>query len=97
METLERAHRELLALDADARARFVEARLVEWIGSLRPPDAEQFDGSRRISELGVDSLDLVDVKFELDQLIGTELDIALFVTNPTIRELAQASLRAVGL
>ena len=89
--------RELLAMDAAARAGFVEARLVAWIAALRPPGAGPFDGSTRLSDLGVDSLDLVDVKFELDQLIGLELDIELFVRNPTLRELAQDSLRAGGL
>jgi acyl carrier protein len=91
------AHQELLKLDANARSQFVEARLVACIGSVRPPRAEPFDGSTRLSDLGLDSLQLVDVKFELDHLIGMELDIDLFLSNPTVRELAQQSLRAGGL
>ncbi len=91
------AHQELLDMDADARVQFVEARLVACISSVRPPRAEPFDGSTRLSDLGLDSLQLVDVKFELDQLIGMELDVELFLSNPTVRELAQESLRAGGL
>jgi acyl carrier protein len=96
-DSAELGHQELLDMDAAARVQFVEARLVACIGSVRPAGAEPFDGSTRLSDLGLDSLQLVDLKFELDQLVGMELDIGLFVTNPALRELAQASLRACGL
>lgn len=97
MDSPSTAHQELLATAADSRARFVEARLVGWIAAARSPDAPPFDGSVRLSDLGVDSLQLVDIKFELDQLVGTELDIGLFIKNPTLRELTQESLRVSGL
>lgn len=91
------ADRELLGTAPEARAQFVEARLVAWIAAARPPGAPGFDGSVRLSDLGVDSLQLVDIKFELDQLVGQELDVDLFIKNPTLRELAQDSLRVSGL
>lgn len=98
------AHQELLTIEAGAREQFVESRLVAWIVAARSHDAQaadksprSFDGSTRISDLGIDSLQLVDIKFELDELVGQELDVGLFVRNPTIRELAQESLRACGL
>jgi acyl carrier protein len=97
MDSPSTAHQELLRIAADSRARFVEARLVGWIAAARAPDAPPFDGLVQLSDLGVDSLQLVDIKFELDQLVGTELDIGLFIKNPTLRELAQGSLRASGL
>ncbi len=97
MDTSSTTHRELLGVAADARIQFVETRLVGWIAAARPADAPPFDGSMRLSDLGVDSLQLVDIKFELDQLVGYELDVSLFIKNPTLRELAQESLRVSGL
>lgn len=99
------AHQELLAIEPDARVQFVESRLVAWIDAARSQEAQpsdespsrQIDGSTPLSELGVDSLQLVDIKFELDELVGRELDVGLFIRNPTIRELAQESLRACNL
>jgi len=90
-------HQELLALDAGARVAFVESHLVRWIAAARSPEGQPLDASTRLSDLGIDSLQLVDIKFELDQLVGTELDVSLFIKNPTVRELAQEVLRANGL
>lgn len=99
------AHQELLAIEAGARVQFVESRLIACVVAARSNDAQAsykpparpFDGSTRISDLGIDSLQLVDIKFELDELVGQELDVGLFIRNPTIRELAQESLQACGL
>ena len=81
----------------DSRVQFVEECIIGWIAAARSADAAPFDGSVRLSDLGVDSLQLVDIKFELDQMVGQELDIGLFIKNPTLRELAQESLRVCGL
>jgi acyl carrier protein len=91
------AHRELLAIEVGSRANFVESRLVAWITAARSPEAPPFDAATQISDLGIDSLQLVDIKFELDDMLGKELDVALFISNPTIRELARESLRVCGL
>jgi acyl carrier protein len=99
------AHQELLAMDAGSRVEHVESRLVSWIGAARLADARSLeeptipplDSSARLSDLGIDSLQLVDIKFELDELVGKELDVGVFIRNPTIRELAQESLRVCGL
>ena len=99
------AHQELLAMGAGSRAEFVESRLLAWIGAARSAEGEPidkstarlFDGATHLSDLGIDSLQLVDIKFELDELVGRELDVSLFIRNPTIRELAQECLRACGL
>jgi len=47
-----------------------------------------FDGNTRLADLAIDSIQLVELKFVLDQLVGKELDVNLFITNPTVHELA---------
>jgi hypothetical protein len=92
-----KAHQELVGMDPTARVQFVESRLIAWIGAARETVDEPFDGSSRLSDLGVDSLKMVDIKFELDQLVGMELDASLFICNPTVHELAKESLSSSGL
>jgi hypothetical protein len=107
------AHQQLLAMEAGSRVAFVESRLLAWIAAARSAEGEPFDkstarpfdkstarpfdGATHLSDLGIDSLQLVDIKFELDELVGRELDVSLFIRNPTIGELARECLRACGL
>jgi acyl carrier protein len=89
-------HHDLLSVSADERVRLVESYLLASIRALRPGDAP-FDASTRLADLAIDSIQVVELKFGLDQLIGRELDVDVIISNPTIRELAETSLRASGL
>ena len=90
-------HDDLQSANPDERAQLLENYLVGAIAALRPPDAPGIDSSARLADLGIDSLQVVELKFGLDQLLGEESDVAIIIANPTIRELAQNSLRAAGL
>ena len=90
-------HQDLLDAAAAERVPLVESFLVASLSALRPPDAGAIDASARLADLGVDSLQVVELKFALDQLIGTELDVGIIIENPTIHELAGKSLSACGL
>lgn len=88
---------QLAGAPAAERVRLVEAYLVASIRALRPPPAGTVDASCRLADLAIDSLQVVELKFGLDQVLGHELDIELIITNPTIGELAAGSVRAAGL
>jgi acyl carrier protein len=90
-------HERLAASPPEQRARLVEEFLLTIIDTLRPDPKTPIDGSIRLGELKIDSLQIVELKFELDQILGVEADIELIIDNPTIRELAANSVRSVGL
>lgn len=90
-------HARLAASPPEQRARLVEEFLLTTIDTLRPDPETPIDGSIRLGELKIDSLQIVELKFELDQVLGVEADIELIIDNPTIRELAANSVRSVGL
>lgn len=81
---------------ADERAGLVEAYLLASISALKPEAAETLNASCRLADIGIDSLLIIELKFELDLVLGRELDIELVMDNPTIRELAESSVRAAG-
>ena len=88
---------QLTAAPADKRVCLVEMYLLASINALKPDVAETIDGSRRLADLGIDSLQVVELKFGLDQVLGQELDVELIINNPTVVELAAESVRAAGL
>jgi acyl carrier protein len=88
---------QLVAAPADQRVRLVEAYLLALISALHPDATKMVDASRRLGDLSIDSLQVVELKFELDQLLGRELEIELIIDNPTVGELAASSVRAAGL
>lgn len=88
---------QLVAAPADERAHLVEAYLLASIAALPSETPVSVDASRQIADLGIDSLQVVELKFGLDQVLGEEVDIELIVCNPTVRELAVTSVRAAGL
>jgi hypothetical protein len=90
-------HEELRSASSDHRAQILEDYLVASIAALRPPDAPGIDASAHLADLGIDSLQVVELKFGLDQVLGEESDVAIIIANPTIRELAQSSIRAARL
>ncbi|WP_454759746.1 acyl carrier protein [Caulobacter segnis] len=90
-------HARLAAAPPEQRAHLVEAFLLATIAGPRPDQAKPADASARLGDLAIDSLQIVELKFELDQVLGVEADIELIIDNPTIRELAVNGVRSVGL
>ena len=93
-DPIQLTHGDLRSANSDDRARLLEEYLLAVIASLRPPDAANIDSSAHLADLGVDSLQVVELKFNLDQLLGEESDVAIIIANPTIRELALHSVRS---
>jgi len=90
-------HARLVAAPPEQRARLVEDFLLATIGSLQADPVKSIEASVRLGDLAIDSLQIVELKFELDQVLGVEADIELIIDNPTVRELAANSVRSVGL
>lgn len=90
-------HHRLTAAEPKDRPALVEAYIIATVAAVIAPRREDFDGSTRLAELGLDSLQAVEVKFALDQVVGIESDVMLIISNPTIRDLARDSLRDGGL
>jgi acyl carrier protein len=90
-------HVQLVGAPTDKRVRLVEAYLLASINALHGNATETLDASRQLADLAIDSLQIVELKFDLDQLLGRELDIELIISNPTVGELAANSVRAAGL
>ena len=88
---------ELAAAPAHERVRLLEAYLLASIRALNPEATETVEASRRLADLAIDSLQVIELKFGLDQVLGHEIDIELIVSNPTVAELAASSVRAAGL
>ena len=88
-------HRELIATASRTRPGLVEAFLLATIAKVAPEAAADLETP--LLDVGFDSLQAIEVKFALDELIGQESDPMLILDNPSIRKLAQASLRAAGL
>jgi len=88
---------QLAGAPADERVRLVEAYLLASISALRPAATGTVDASCRLADLAIDSLQIVELKFGLDQVLGQEVDIELIISNPTVGELAASSVRAAGL
>jgi acyl carrier protein len=90
-------HAQLAGAPAGERVRLVEAYLLASIRALHPEATETPDASRQLADLAIDSLQIVELKFGLDQLLGGEMDIELIISNPTVSELAASSVQAAGL
>jgi len=88
---------QLEATPAAQRADLVEAFLLSSIIALNPTRTEAVSASSRLADLGIDSIQLVELKFGLDQALGHEIDVELIIGNPTVGELARSGVRAAGL
>jgi acyl carrier protein len=88
---------QIAAAPADQRAGLVEAFLIASISALNRDRPEPVTASCRLADLAIDSLQLVELKFGLDQALGNEIDIELIIGNPTLSELASSSVREAGL
>jgi hypothetical protein len=74
----------------DERVRLVEHLLETSLRALRPGQPAWFDGTTRLASLAIDSIQLVELKFALEELVGMELDVNVFIVNPTVHELAMS-------
>lgn len=88
---------ELLNAAAGDRATLVQDFALEVVTNLRPAGAAPLNGGSRLADAGVDSLQVVELKFSLDELMGRESEVELFISNPSVRQLAEDLLRAAGL
>jgi len=86
-------HAQLTAAPAEARVGLVEAYLIASIAALRQDATPVANTSSRLADIGIDSIQVVELKFGLDQLLGRELDVERILTNPTISELAAGCVR----
>ncbi len=86
--TMTLTHETFLAAGPDERAQLVENVITASLRELRPGQPAWFDGTTRLADLSIDSIQLVELKFALDQLVGVDLDVGVFISNPTVRELA---------
>ena len=90
-------HAQLRDAGSQERVQLVEAYLLASISALKPEVADTIDASWRLADLAIDSIQIVELKFGLDQVLGEELDVELIISNPTVGELAAKAVRAVGL
>ncbi|MGE3277355.1 MAG: acyl carrier protein [Vicinamibacterales bacterium] len=73
----------------DIRVQLVEDLIVSRVRALRPGEPAWFDANTKLADLAIDSIQLVELKFAVEQLVGAEVDVALLIVNPTVRELAE--------
>jgi acyl carrier protein len=91
-------HQQLLDAPPADRPALVEAYLLASVRALRDDlDTARIVSTTQLSDLAIDSIQIVELKFGLDQLVGTELDVDLIVANPTMRQLAERSVAVAGL
>ena len=91
-------HQQLLDAPPAERPGLVEAYLLASVRALKSElNTAAIGSNTHLSDLAIDSIQIVELKFGLDQLVGTELDVDLIVANPTMRELAERSVAAAGL
>jgi acyl carrier protein len=88
---------ELLQSDPADRVGLVEEYALSLLASGRTPGSTPIHSTTRLADAGMDSLQVVELKFSLDELLGRESDVEMFITNPTIRQLAEAVVLAAGL
>jgi aryl carrier-like protein len=81
-------HEIFLAAGLDERVQLIERQIADSLNALRPDQPASFDGATHLADLGIDSIQLVEMKFALDQLVGRDLDVSVFIANPTLHELA---------
>lgn len=81
-------HETFLTAGPDQRVQLVETLIADSLKGLRPGQPASFDGTTHLADLAIDSIQLVEMKFALDQLVGVDLDVSVFIANPTVHELA---------
>lgn len=88
---------QLRQADPAGRALIVEKYAIDLLTSLRESGSVPIEPDSRLADAGVDSLQAVELKYSLDELLGNESDVDLFISNPTIRSLAEELVRRARL
>jgi acyl carrier protein len=88
---------QLRQTDPAGRALLVENYAIHLLTSLRESGAGPIEPDAHLADIGVDSLQAVELKYSLDELLGNESDVDLFISNPTIRTLAEELVRRARL
>lgn len=86
---------ELLELAPEAREPRILGYIQAVVLALREGEGKAPQPTDRLTELGLDSLQFVELKFALDTLAGDELDIELFVADPPLSEVVTLVTAAV--
>jgi acyl-CoA synthetase (AMP-forming)/AMP-acid ligase II/cytochrome P450/acyl carrier protein len=87
-------HAALLATPPNARTPLVVACLKGIIVRITSCDPLHLDSNQDLRSLGLDSMQLLELKLKIDELAGVELDVDSFLDTPTLAALAG---RAVAL
>ena len=82
----------LLTLPVSLRLPQLTAYLKTVLGTTLDCDPLLFDSTQIISELGLDSIQLVELKIKLDIVLGSEFPLEIFVKVKTLGELAKEAL-----
>jgi hypothetical protein len=88
---------DLLKSDPADRVPLIEEYALSLLASGRTAGSTPLDAASRLADAGMDSLQVVELKFSLDELLGRESDVEMFISNPTIHQLAEAIVLASGL
>jgi len=80
----------LAAADAATRAVMIEAFLRQLVAEILETTPAAIDPLRTPSELGLDSMRVVEIKYRLDEATGVETDPMLLVEPRSLRALADA-------
>ncbi|HEY4085643.1 MAG TPA: acyl carrier protein [Bryobacteraceae bacterium] len=88
---------QLRQADPAGRVLIVENYAIDLLTSLRESGSGSIEPGSHLADVGVDSLQAVELKYSLDELLGNESDVDLFISNPTIRTLAEELVRRARL
>lgn len=90
-------HEQLRQADPAVRALIVQNYAIDLIKAHGQSGSAPVEPSARLADLGVDSLQAVELKYALDELLGHESDVDVFISNPSVRELAEEMVRRANL
>jgi len=82
----------LLSIPVADRLAQLTIYLKKEIGAILNSDPELFESTQTISELGLDSIEFIELKLKLDAIIGFEFPLEIFVEIETLGELAKEAL-----
>lgn len=80
----------LQAATREERRATVGDRLRQFLGKALHCPASQIDESATFDDLGFDSLMAVEIKLQLEDLLGTDIPVGLFLGIPTVGEFVDA-------
>jgi acyl carrier protein len=95
--TISLTRHDLLKIEPADRVALVETYVLSLLASTRASGSTPLEVTTHLADAGMDSLQVVELKFSLDELVGRESDVEMFISNPTIGELSAAIIAAAGL